>query len=332
MLSSAYEELDKKFGKWSPLFYGGLPFVFAYVTGGCIIQYAWPFSFKCLHFFFLFFLIVIRMWLRPWRSKMPPLMHWHIRFYRIIPSGQCQTLTNHQFNVNNASSRLFIFRTVINIFRCLISLRPLIPPDQPLKLFLEYNRPNNTTITIEPSIVIKRIPLALHPELQELYTLIWVRKPDNIINLEKQPSYKRAMTILHLCPPGFHPRLRSTSDLKHAVWGVLKGLDWLHGFHYAHRDLQWDNVIQDMDGNIRLIDLEHSRKEGPVQDDEILQHWPAMEGGAYLKKMDMYCVVRMIDEYITLQNGEVVAFMDRLVQEMSAEDDLNDSWFSEDVD
>ena len=48
MLSSAYEELTK-FGKWSPLFYGGLPFVFAYATGGSIIQYACPFSLKCLH-------------------------------------------------------------------------------------------------------------------------------------------------------------------------------------------------------------------------------------------------------------------------------------------
>lgn len=42
MLSSAYEELRTKFGKWSPLFYGKLPFVFAYATGGCIIQYACP--------------------------------------------------------------------------------------------------------------------------------------------------------------------------------------------------------------------------------------------------------------------------------------------------
>lgn len=134
-----------------------------------------------------------------------------------MPNGQCQILTNHRFNVNHASSRLFIFRTVINIFRCLISLRPLIPLDRPLKLFLEHDRPNNVTITIEPSMVVKRIPSALHQELQELYTLIWEKKPKNIINLERQPNYKRAMTILHLCPPGFHPRLRSTSDLKHAV-------------------------------------------------------------------------------------------------------------------
>ena len=74
---------------------------------------------------------------------------------------------------------------------------------------------------------------------------------------------------------------RSTSDLKHAVQGVLKGLDWLHRFDYVHRDLRWDNVIQDMEENVRLIDLEHSRKEGRVQDDDILQHWPAM---TYLKR------------------------------------------------
>ena len=56
MLSIAYDELRTKFGKWSPLFYGELPFVFAYATGGCIIQYACPFSLS-LH------------------PLMPPLMH-----------------------------------------------------------------------------------------------------------------------------------------------------------------------------------------------------------------------------------------------------------------
>jgi len=44
MLPIARTELEVKFGEWSPLFYGQLPFVFAYATGGCIIQYACLFS------------------------------------------------------------------------------------------------------------------------------------------------------------------------------------------------------------------------------------------------------------------------------------------------
>ena len=32
-------ELSSKFGKWSPVFYGQLPFIFAYATSGIKIQY-----------------------------------------------------------------------------------------------------------------------------------------------------------------------------------------------------------------------------------------------------------------------------------------------------
>ncbi|KAF8431132.1 hypothetical protein BGX38DRAFT_1229726 [Terfezia claveryi] len=35
----AYMELSSQFGKWSPAFYGQLPFIFAYATSGTKIQY-----------------------------------------------------------------------------------------------------------------------------------------------------------------------------------------------------------------------------------------------------------------------------------------------------
>ena len=39
MLPDALNELHMKFGQWSSLFYGQLPFVFAYASGGLKIQY-----------------------------------------------------------------------------------------------------------------------------------------------------------------------------------------------------------------------------------------------------------------------------------------------------
>ena len=39
MLPDAFVELCTKFGQWSSLFYGQLPFVFAYASGGPRIQY-----------------------------------------------------------------------------------------------------------------------------------------------------------------------------------------------------------------------------------------------------------------------------------------------------
>jgi len=43
MLSTARNELKAKFGEWSSLFYGQLPFVFAYATRGYMILCV-PFS------------------------------------------------------------------------------------------------------------------------------------------------------------------------------------------------------------------------------------------------------------------------------------------------
>jgi len=37
-ISEAHKDLKIKFGQWNAVFYGQLPFVFAYVTGGCRIQ------------------------------------------------------------------------------------------------------------------------------------------------------------------------------------------------------------------------------------------------------------------------------------------------------
>lgn len=38
-LETAQTELTQKLGQWNPIFYGNLPFVFAYATGGLAIQY-----------------------------------------------------------------------------------------------------------------------------------------------------------------------------------------------------------------------------------------------------------------------------------------------------
>ena len=88
-----------------------------------------------------------------------------------------------------------------------------------------------------------------------------------------------------------------------------------------------------MEGNVRLIDLEYSGKEGVVQAEDILRHWPTMEGGMYLKHMDVYSVAKMMGEYSSLLRGENgregYTFMARLEQGISTEDALKDHWFLE---
>jgi hypothetical protein len=47
-LETARFELVKKLDEWSAMFYGKLPFVFAYATGGLSIQYVLSFFFSLL--------------------------------------------------------------------------------------------------------------------------------------------------------------------------------------------------------------------------------------------------------------------------------------------
>lgn len=246
-----------------------------------------------------------------------------------MPTGRVQRLDNHLYDASKPSDRLSIFRTTINILRCLKSFKPLIPPDRPLRLYYRYDRPKDVTITIEPSKVVKRVPSSAIPdELRTLYELVWSEKPKNVINLIHKPKYNGIVTSLQLHPVGFQTHLKNTSELKNAVRGILSGLEWLHQFDYVHRDLRWDNIIHEMDNNVRLIDLEHARKVGMVDDDEVLLHWPKLAGGMYEKEIDMYCVSRMMKQYSSLLDDGALTFMEKLTQGISADRALQDLWFT----
>ena len=71
-----------------------------------------------------------------------------------------------------------------------------------------------------------------------------------------------ALPILELSPIGSLIRPQSLPELKAAISGILHGLEWLHGNGFVHRDLRWNNVIIDSTGCVRIIDFEHSGKEG----------------------------------------------------------------------
>ena len=247
-----------------------------------------------------------------------------------MPTGPSRVLklVNHFYDASNQSDRLSIFRTIINILRCLKSFRPLIPPDRSLRLYYRYDRPKDVTITIEPSMVVKRVfSSAIPDELQTFYELVLSEKPKNVINLKQRPKYNRIMTLLQLYPVGFQTHFKNTSELKNAVRGILlSGLKWLHHFDYVHRDLRWNNIIHEMDNNVRLIDLEHARKVGMVDDDDALLHWPKLAGGVY--KKDMYCVSSMMNEYSSLLDDGALAFMEKLKKGISADLALQDRWFT----
>ena len=92
--------------------------------------------------------------------------------------------------------------------------------------------------------------------------------------------------MLKLHPVGFTPHPRSIEKLKVIIRDILLGVPWLHSHGFVHRDIRWANIITETNGHIRLIDLEHTAREGPFVGPTLL-HWPALPGGEYAKVQEI---------------------------------------------
>lgn len=173
-------------------------------------------------------------------------------------------------------------------------------PDQTIQLYREYARHGGVKITFHSTFVLKVIPAswedATKEELLSLYQKILTEKPRNIINLEKKPFCSR-------------------SSIR------------LHGNGFVHRDLRWKNVIIDSTGCVRIIDFEHSGKEGHV--DFVLPIWPLLNDSCYTKEIGLHLVGKMITES-NLYPGEsedgALDFVVKLDSSATATDALQHRW------
>ena len=111
-----------------PIFYGQLPFVLAYLcTCLCHRWLLHPVRVSCR-----------------WLFQYNYFSGSHcFRFYLLMPNGQSQCLTNCIFDAKLPSHRLAIFRTIVNILRCLRSFEPLFPTET-VQLYDEMKRPKVT--------------------------------------------------------------------------------------------------------------------------------------------------------------------------------------------
>jgi serine/threonine protein kinase len=179
--------------------------------------------------------------------------------------------------------------------------------------------------------VLKLVPAsweyAIKEELLSLYQKILSEKPRNVINLKKGPSCSRSSIRLQLIPIGTLVRPQSLPELKAAIRGILHGLEWLHGNGFVHRDLRWNNVIIDSTGCVRIIDFEHSGKEGHV--DFVLPIWPLLKNSRYTREIDLQLVGKMItgsDLYPGESEYGAVDFVVKLDSGATATDALQHSW------
>jgi serine/threonine protein kinase len=122
---------------------------------------------------------------------------------------------------------------------------------------------------------------------------------------------------------------QSLSELKAAIHQILQGLQWLHGHDFVHRDLRWNNIIKDGDDCIRIINFEHSGREGFVNFE--LSIWPTLDNGCYTERVDIYLLRMMALEVLSKfrLGGEVQDFCDSLNQIDTAAEALSHSWLKD---
>ncbi|KAF8467249.1 hypothetical protein BDZ91DRAFT_723677 [Kalaharituber pfeilii] len=178
---------------------------------------------------------------------------------------KCLALFPDSFNMAYMTSRLHVLQVIINTFRLLYSLVDRLPSDR-LRLFWSMERSRDVQITIYPTHVVKRIPASWeyveHAEFTALYHAFWENRPKNVINLLRQPLFKQTHIYLYLTSIGLRANPENSMQLKHTMRDILNGLVFLHTLGYVHRDLRWQNIIKENDGNVRIIDLEHAGREG----------------------------------------------------------------------
>lgn len=183
-------------------------------------------------------------------------------------------------------------------------------------------------VTICPDYVKKVIPknwkYLNRKDFDTLYDLILTEKPRNIINLRNKPTESRCSIYLELTPVGFSPYATTLQDVKLAIANILAGLDWLHKRGFVHRDIRWDNVIREANGQFRLIDLEMAGREGVV--DYVIPTWPALENSTYTKGVDLMMLDSMISRYDALLDRDAQEFRAKLTGHCTIEEVMKDPW------
>jgi hypothetical protein len=197
------------------------------------------------------------------------------------------------FNLQFMVDRRNAVRLSLNIYRLLLTMAPLCPPNIP-PLYRDIHG-----VVFFANYVFK--PLHHHQPCapDEVYALLRDGRIPYAIRVEKQETCvlvrPKGMTI-SAGGGGVRPQ-----NLIRAISSVLKCLQSLHGHGFAHRDIRWNNIIRMSSGTnesheFRVIDFELAAKSGekmPLRNyvfEDIVAY-----GQRFFCHHDLVCLAKMID-------------------------------------
>lgn len=210
----AKAELASKMKAWNPVTLRGLPFVPCYAVGGLSLQ----------------FCAVVR-----------------------GVDGRCRVEdASEVFDMSSQLHRLQIVRMALNMFRVLVALRRIMPPDVP-PLYTKQAREGGAYVMIMDDHVVKRCK----PEDSAIYALLAPNAAaiPNCVAVQVQHTTAAGDMILHITPVCSLSKPASVAQLRAAIRCVLVALDVLHANGFNHRDVRWPNVLcgPDLTGRTWLL-------------------------------------------------------------------------------
>ncbi|CAI2180195.1 3388_t:CDS:2 [Funneliformis geosporum] len=304
-LGAAETQLDGYFDYWNPLAFGKLPFVMAFAAAGTTLQFYYYY---------------------PGNDKPE-----RVKIGNIIDLGTTNKLNNYKALQNTIN-----FVRIIKTWNCKQYLQ--VPK---IKLYEVIRRKNDTTITIAPQKIIKKVHIVdrgpnYKSFFENFYTRIFPNLGGRYVVLHSKFYVKWIYLIF--APVGYMTIPKDENELRDVIWDVLNVVNNLHVNGIVHRDIRWDNIIKLTNNGWILIDFEEAAPigRGNLRPSTLNITAPEYRGSddLCLESGDIWMIGNLFDDFrIRIQLTESARiFRDKLicqnpVERPTASDALADNWF-----
>ncbi|GES74974.1 hypothetical protein RCL_jg13042.t1 [Rhizophagus clarus] len=302
--SEAVDELEGKFDKFDPMYFGDIQFMIYYAVAGPRLRF--------------------------YAIDGSPNTN---------PPSRLVALSN-QLDMSNRRDRVSILCVVVNIARIMRTVSNTIPEMiVPLGKRLKTEKSIITILTdsVEKRVSVEYLPFAGNVSdridfLSNMYE--YARGHPGLVQIKEGPKISRqGIYKIVLESRGHVCRLRNEDDARAMSQSVLTGLTWLHKGGYVHRDIRLPNILfvpGVANYKYVLIDFEHANVGGLVVSEQ-LKVWDIKtltKGNKYTSQSDMYQFGKMLENLNIINSDDGKRFLNSLKNKnINSANALKHAWF-----